>query len=644
MIPFATGLHARQANVPDIPEGVMPVSRRMAVGFLISSAALISPERVRAASWTVTDMQDIGDSAPGDGACDAGGGACTLRAAVQEANALPGDDVVSIPAGVYALAIAGAGEDAAGSGDLDILDSVELRGDGVLATTIDAAGLDRAIDVVFGNVTIADMTVRGGAVDGFGGGIRLQRGTSTLGSVTVSENRGSQGGGVAVIAGRVTMNDVRVTLNVGNVGGGIYNSGTVSMDACVVDQNNVGAVNATGGGIFTNGPLTLRACVLSGNGEDGQGGALQLSSADPVLIEDTVISGNRGHDGGGIYALNARLTIHRSLITGQRATGPGGGLWLGGSTILTMENSTISVNDAGSFGVEGGGGIYAPAGTLSMVNCTVVFNRGTPGGGIYLAGSRATLGRTIVANNTSSTVGNDFVGEITSTGFNLIEDPSPGSIVGDTATNLVAVDPVIDQLRDNGGPTQTHALLAGSPAIDAVGDISCLDGTGAPLTRDQRGIPRPDDGDRDGVARCDIGAFEVEFDCGPDADGDTVGDLCDCAPADPSALQLPPEADVRVGRDVAAGDALVTWAGLAPIAGSGTAYDVAADTIGALWSRRVADAPCVVLGLSALSWPDGRAIADIGWYYLVRGVNACGPVRGAGWGSDAQGSPRPTCP
>jgi hypothetical protein len=162
-----------------------------------------------------------------------------------------------------------------------------------------------------------------------------------------------------------------------------------------------------------------------------------------------------------------------------------------------LVNTTVSENHA----LDQGGGIMN-LGTLWLLNCTIVSNAvflsegpGT-GGGVCNSGTVYSK-NTIFAGNTALT-GPDFFGVLTSQGFNLIQDTSDCTLIGDTTGNLLGVDPLLGPLQDNGGPTYTHALLPGSPAINA--------GTndGAPST-DQRGVSRPQG------PSTDIGAFEVLY-------------------------------------------------------------------------------------------------------------------------------------
>jgi predicted outer membrane repeat protein len=178
----------------------------------------------------------------------------------------------------------------------------------------------------------------------------------------------------------------------------------------------------------------------------------------------------------------------------------GGGIhkWLGGTLIL--ENTTISSNSA-----EEGGGIYAESGVVEIMNATISGNTamGTSaaggnesGGGIVNAAAQVSLENTIVAGNS----GGECAGTFISLGFNLDGGTSCGlSMPSDLSDSNAMLGP----LQDNEGPTLTHALLYGSPAIDAGPAKGCP-------ASDQRGLLRPVDGDGDGSPVCDIGAFEVQ--------------------------------------------------------------------------------------------------------------------------------------
>jgi hypothetical protein len=178
----------------------------------------------------------------------------------------------------------------------------------------------------------------------------------------------------------------------------------------------------------------------------------------------------------------------------------------------------VSGNAAG----ENGGGIYNFSGTVQAFNSTITANwadadvNGTGiGGGVHnAAGATFTFQNSILAGNAETLrVGILFVatpgecdGTILSRGNNLMEyyDTSHCTVTG----SPLLADPKLGPLQNNGGPTQTHALLAGSPAIDGGNPGGCLDHLGAPLLQDQRGLLRPVDGNQDGTGQCDVGAVE----------------------------------------------------------------------------------------------------------------------------------------
>ncbi len=255
---------------------------------------------------------------------------------------------------------------------------------------------------------------------------------------------------------------------------------TVSISGVTITGGNTWASWAVGGGgILNTGTLTITNSTISNN----------------------VINGD-GTSGGGI-GNNGTLTVTNSTISGNVATGwwggGGGGIVNGGA--LTVTNSTISNNTSNGYYAAGGGGILN-GGTLIVTNSTISNNASsgyaTAGGGIYNT-TTATLFNTIVANQA---VGADCVGSIISNGYNLESATSCGfTSTGDRQNT----DPLLGLLQDNGGPTFTHALLDGSPAIDII--PSGVNGCGTTITTDQRGISRP----QPSGGSCDMGALEVEY-------------------------------------------------------------------------------------------------------------------------------------
>jgi hypothetical protein len=279
-------------------------------------------------------------------------------------------------------------------------------------------------------------------------------------------------------------------------GGGIYNAGTLTISHVVIRGNSVSFPGlggpGLGGGIYNTGSLTISYSTLLDNSAAG-------GFAD---------NGNPG-EGGGLYN-SGSATVTYSTLTNNSASGGSGGSGynrgLGGAianaSMLTLAESTLTGNSTHGLDMAVGAGIEN-TGTLTVTNTTISGNaaRGTGGrgqGGIDNA-SRFNLWNTIVAGNMARS-GPDMYGQVTSLGHNLIGDGS--DVTGLTETDLVGtaenpIDPLLGPLLNNGGPTQTMALLPGSPAIDAG------DNTDAPMW-DQRGpgFPRIIHG------TIDIGAFE----------------------------------------------------------------------------------------------------------------------------------------
>lgn len=248
--------------------------QRRPIPFLSGAAVLLAATVASAATFRVNDTADAVDATPGDGVCATAGGACTLRAAVQEANALAGADRIRVPAGTYVLSIAGAVENDAATGDLDMTGRLRIVGDGPDATVVDAISLDRVLDVQPGaHVTLVRLAVRGGKAGN----------TET-------------GGGIHTGAGsRLVVKRALVEANEALVGGGIGGTGRVKIAASTVRDNLAEA----GGGLSTVTDATIRASTFDGNTANGIGALF-------------------GHDVAAEGP--ASVTIVNSTITGQIQT------------------------------------------------------------------------------------------------------------------------------------------------------------------------------------------------------------------------------------------------------------------------------------------------------------------------------------
>jgi hypothetical protein len=228
--------------------------------------------------------------------------------------------------------------------------------------------------------------------------------------------------------------------------------------------------------------------MVNSNSAGSNGGGISNEysiSNDAILnVTNTTIGGNNSNYAGGIRNSRGTITMYNSVVNGNTACSFGGGMDnLAG--VVSLINSTISGNVV-SCGGDGGGIVNFD--TLTLTNVTICSNSANNGGGIWNNGGITTLKNTIVANS----IGGNCFGTISSEGHNLSSDITCGFAATGDMNNT---DPLLGPLADNGGPTQTHALLLGSPAIDAADPASF------PPT-DQRGVSRPQ-----GIGP-DIGAYE----------------------------------------------------------------------------------------------------------------------------------------
>jgi hypothetical protein len=302
----------------------------------------------------------------------------------------------------------------------------------------------------------------------------------------------SSGDSIMVAAATYTENlTIRINLKV--IGAGASTT--------IIDGGAINSVFTIPGGIVTLSGVTIR------NGLAQSGGGINHTSGNLTVIRCT-ITGNEtfytssgNHGGGGIYN-STLLTVNNSTISGNVVNdifATGGGIANftadSGTAAATVSNSTITGN---SVRLVGGG--IETSGTLTINNSTISGNSS----GVGVGGSgTATLQNSIVAN---STEGGNCFGTMTSNGYNLSSD---GSCNLTGPGDLNNTDPKLGTLGNYGGPTQTIPLLNGSPAIDAGNPSGCTDGQGHLLTTDQRGKPRPDKEDTGG---CDMGAYERQQD------------------------------------------------------------------------------------------------------------------------------------
>lgn len=260
--------------------------------------------------------------------------------------------------------------------------------------------------------------------------------TLATGALTITRDLNIDGPGPKLLS--ISGNNVHQVFNIAaNV--------SVSLEGVAIINGN----SFTGGGLHNAGTLTLLTCAVSENQAQFGGGIYNLGM---LTIRGSTIDNNTAEYAGGLASEMGMTEIINSTISNNSVTKDGGGIDSKSRTVIT--SSTISENSAGLRG----GGIDNNQGTVEVRN-------------------------TIIANNTAGAASPDFEGPLTSLGFNLIENTE--GINGNLGSDLTGQDPLLGPLADNGGPTRTHDLLSGSPAIDT--------GHSSGIAEDQRSLPRPFD-------------------------------------------------------------------------------------------------------------------------------------------------------
>jgi hypothetical protein len=315
-----------------------------------------------------------------------------------------------------------------------------------------------------------------------------------------------RGGGISnEVNGTLTITDSIISGNKAEDDGAIRNLGTLEVSNSTLSGNTS---NGTAGGIYNDNEATATVSdsTFSGNSAPN-GGGLWQGSQTSLTVTNSTFSGNSATEGAGIFNRGGgTVTVNNSTFSDNRANLRGGGIFsntnLSGTQKTTITNSTISGNTAQT----SGGGVFNDDG-LTVIEFSTVTNNTAPndqGSGVASRGNNFTSTEvlsTIISDNTNTDV--DFVEGTTnsfvSNGNNLIGDGNATGAFNQTGDQIGA-DPMLGDLADNGGPTQTHALLSGSPAIDkGPPSTSC-----PPPDTDQRGVSRPQG------SACDIGSFELE--------------------------------------------------------------------------------------------------------------------------------------
>ncbi|MFN6516408.1 MAG: beta strand repeat-containing protein [Nostoc sp. CreGUA01] len=316
----------------------------------------------------------------------------------------------------------------------------------------------------------------------------------------------------------VAINELTITAGTNNNGvGGISNEENLTLSNSTI-SNNTGFF----GGILNNGTLSLTGSTVSDNTAANAGGIANFAADASVSLINSTVSGNTsGGNAGGIGSNSGSVTLINSTVSGNTAVGLGGGI--GGGAVLNLTNSTVSGNTSG----VNGAGIFS-SNTVNLNNSTITNNTADSnndgsgnGGGIFSAAGTVTARNTIIAGNFDS--GNeapDISGAVTGNANNLI-----GSLTGASGTigtgsditfasaGITNINQVLAALANNGGTTQTHALVTGSAAINAGNNALIPSG----VTTDQRGTGF----NRISGGTVDIGAYEVQNN-NPTATNDSV--------------------------------------------------------------------------------------------------------------------------
>ena len=447
---------------------------------------------VYAASIVVTSSADT----------QAHDGRCTLREAIIAANfntssgPVPGECAAGSSSGVDGISFADNYIITLSSSQLPfVTTAMAITGRGAESTIIQAAASPnvatwRVFQVTpTGNLTLVGVTVRNGRCIGScspvgqvfqnaGGGI-YNEGILTVMNSTISGNNGLEGVGYAggiFNDNTLTITNSLIVANTGDYAGGVYNRGTLTVTNSTISENTASHNSQGGGGLYNAADTSI------------------------LTVNNSSFTENHGFFGGGIYNKLGNLTVTNSAFSDNSAR-MGGGIGNEGGN-LNVANSTFSGNVA----QWGGGGISNFGGNLTVTNSTFAENSaGLGGGGIENVDGAARLKNTLMTSN----IEDNCIGTINNIGSNLDDGTTCGW--GSSNGSRSNTNPLLDQLADNGGPTQTRKLLPGSPAIDAGANSFC---SAAPVNGvDQRGVSRPLG------ARCDIGAYETSNGRGPDTAG-----------------------------------------------------------------------------------------------------------------------------
>jgi hypothetical protein len=410
-------------------------------------AALLSAPTWAQTVYTVNTLTDTPDATLGDGLAADAGGLTSLRAAVQEANAAGGFATIKLQKdALYTLAIAGAGEDAGATGDLDVSARIVLQGFGA---AVDAAGLDRAFDVLKGGrLEVSQLDVMNGFVSAESGAGYRSAGELLLSRAVVQDSTaagtGASGGAVFNAGGFLFVDRGRFFGDEAERAGGAIEAmgGTTVVERSEFMDNAAGPTPGNGGAIHLTGTgsVTVRTSSFEGNVAAREGGALWNSSTGTMSVEGCTILGNMANGpasddgGGGLFNDGGLLQVTNTTVSGNSApvaSGSGGGLF-NNAGVLRVERSVVDANVAN----RAGGGIEALTGNTLVRNTKLRDNAAGPmpgnGGGLHLTGEGtvAVAGCDLLRNVAAAEGGglwNSSTGNMSVTGCTIQENTASGN-------------------------------------------------------------------------------------------------------------------------------------------------------------------------------------------------------------------------
>lgn len=468
------------------------MSRRfaLALGMAIAcSGVSVATSPARAATFRPDTLDDAVDAKPGDGRCATAAGKCSLRAAVQEANASTEADTIELSQGTYSITVTGPDESLAASGDFDLRGELTITGRGRGVTIINAQNKDRVFEVApRAIVQITDVLLRAGLARGGDGGGILNDGTLEVRDVIFDHN--------------LARTDPQ---NANGRGGSIRNRGKAKLVNVVL---GAGTADGRGGGISNSGVIeVMNSSVVNAQSNTDSGGGIE-NDGEMTLLLSTVASGT-AKAGGCIDNVGGTLKIVDGAISGCRADGDGGGLRNSGT--LSVVNTTFHGNVA----YKNGGALANVGGTAELNNVSMLKGAAANAGAIFTAaGAKTSIANSLVGANTAGPGGApDCAGRVASLGHNVVQEPAacgfdgPGDVGGKAPG---AGDP-----EPNNGPTRTCALAADSPALGAGSPAPPTGRDGSCAPADQRGVKRPQAWGTDKTGVCDAGAYEARVEPQP---------------------------------------------------------------------------------------------------------------------------------